>query len=63
VNARVALFELGRAQAFGRNPACSPLWLQAPWGLRQRYADGRIDAEEFWRALRQWLEFEGRRAA
>ena len=63
MNVTVLLAELERAEAFGENPGATRLWLSAPWGLRRRYADGYITAEDFWQGLRQWLEFEGRRAA
>ena len=56
------LDELGRERFLGVDPRCSRLWLHAPPHLRRQYADGRIDAEEFWRATRQWLEFETRAA-
>jgi hypothetical protein len=54
----LALHELAKAAARGENPSASRVWTRAPWGLRRRFADGYITADEFYDALRRWLEFE-----
>ena len=59
----VLLDEVERAEVLGENPSASPLWTHAPWGLRRRYADSQIDDAEFWRALRQWIQFDEQAAA
>jgi hypothetical protein len=58
------LVEAARA-ALLSNPERSPLWHRAPMRLRRAYVEGRIDRDEFWRAVRQWVAFEvrGRDAA
>lgn len=56
--ASVLIVALEQAMARGENPAAHWLWLRAPEGLRQRFADGYITAEDFWAGLRRWLEFE-----
>lgn len=60
--AEVLLREIDREEALGHDPASSRLWLRAPMRRRRDYIDCRIDDREFWRGLRQWLEFD-RRAA
>ena len=57
-----ALDELERDVFLRTPPGASRVWLHAPADLRRQHADGRIDAAEFWRATRQWLEFETRAA-
>ena len=56
------LDELERDVFLRTPPGASRVWLHAPADLRRQHADGRIDDAEFWRATRQWLEFETRAA-
>jgi hypothetical protein len=58
--AEVLLREIDREEALGHDPATSRLWLRAPMRRRRDYIDCRVDDREFWRGLRQWLEFERR---
>lgn len=58
VAAEALLREIDREEALGHAPDASRLWLRAPMRRRRAYIDCRIDSEEFWRGLRQWLEFE-----
>jgi hypothetical protein len=56
MSASALLAELERARALGVNPSSSSLWVHAPWGLRNQFSLGFIDAQTFWLGLEHWFQ-------